>query len=41
MKSRLATIALNNAIARRREVVGCIVHTDRDPQFRRGVFVHA
>ena len=29
MKSRLATTALHNAVARRGEVAGCIVHTDR------------
>jgi putative transposase len=32
MKSRLATTALSNAIARRGEVAGCIVHTDRGSQ---------
>ena len=34
MKSRLATTALNNAVARRGEVAGCILHTDRGSQFR-------
>lgn len=29
MKSRLAVAALNNAVARRGEVAGCILHTDR------------
>jgi transposase InsO family protein len=29
MKSRLAVAALNNAVARRGDVAGCIVHTDR------------
>ncbi len=29
MKSRLATTALSNAVARRGEVAGCILHTDR------------
>jgi putative transposase len=31
-KSRLATTALHNAVARRGEVAGCIVHTDRGSQ---------
>lgn len=29
MKSRLAVAALNNAVARRTEVAGCVLHTDR------------
>ncbi|MTK30422.1 DDE-type integrase/transposase/recombinase [Nocardia seriolae] len=29
MKSALAVRALNNAVARRGEVAGCILHTDR------------
>lgn len=33
--------ALNNAVARRGEVAGCIVHTDRGSQFRSRRFVHA
>jgi putative transposase len=41
MKSRLATTALHNAVARRGEVAGCIVHTDRGSQFRSRKFVHA
>jgi transposase InsO family protein len=41
MKSRLATTALNNAVARRGAVAGCIVHTDRGSQFRSRRFVHA
>lgn len=41
MKSRLATTALNNAAARRGQVAGCIVHTDRGSQFRSRKFVHA
>ncbi len=41
MKSRLAVTALNNAVARRGEVAGCIVHTDRGSQFRSRRFVHA
>ena len=41
MKSSLAVAALNNAVARRREVAGCVVHTDRGSQFRSRKFVHA
>jgi putative transposase len=41
MKSRLATTALNHAVARRGEVAGCILHTDRGSQFRSRRFVHA
>ncbi|MDF9717029.1 DDE-type integrase/transposase/recombinase [Nocardioides sp. ChNu-99] len=41
MKSRLAVAALNNAVARRGGVVGCIVHTDRGSQFRSRRFVRA
>ena len=41
MKSRLATTALSSAVARRGEVAGCIVHTDRGSQFRSRKFVHA
>ena len=41
MKSRLAVAALNNAVARRGEVAGCVVHTDRGSQFRSRKFVHA
>jgi putative transposase len=38
MKSRLAVAALNNAVARRRDVAGCVVHTDRlnSPNFEAG-----
>ena len=32
MKSRLAVAALNNAVARRGVVAGCVVHTDRGSQ---------
>ncbi|SJN12054.1 Mobile element protein [Leucobacter sp. 7(1)] len=32
MKSRLAVAALNNAVARRGDVAGCIVHSDRGSQ---------
>jgi transposase InsO family protein len=41
MKSRLATTALSNAVGRRGEVAGCILHTDRGSQFRSRKFVHA
>ncbi len=41
MKSRLAVDALNNAVARRTEVAGCVVHTDRGSQFRSRKFVRA
>ena len=34
MKSRLAVAAIENAVARRGEVAGCIVHSDRGSQFR-------
>ncbi|WP_433294327.1 IS3 family transposase [Actinoplanes sp. CA-030573] len=34
MKSRLAVNALRNAVARRGEVAGCVLHTDRGSQFR-------
>jgi len=32
MKSRLAVAALNNAVARRPDVAGCVLHTDRGSQ---------
>jgi transposase InsO family protein len=41
MKSRLAVAALNNAVARRGEVAGCILHTDRGSQLRSRRFVQA
>ena len=41
MKSRLAVAALQNAVARRQDVAGCVVHTDRGSQFRSRKFVHA
>jgi putative transposase len=41
MKSRLAMTALSSAVARRGEVAGCILHTDRGSQFRSRKFVHA
>ncbi|MGO4258967.1 IS3 family transposase [Marmoricola sp. RAF53] len=34
MKSRLAVTAIDSAVARRGEVAGCIVHSDRGSQFR-------
>jgi putative transposase len=34
MKARLAVVAINNAVARRGDVAGCIFHTDRGSQFR-------
>jgi putative transposase len=41
MKSQLAVTALNNAVARRGDVAGCVMHTDRGSQFRSRKFVHA
>ncbi|MFE1522312.1 IS3 family transposase [[Kitasatospora] papulosa] len=41
MKSRLAVTALNNAVARRGPVGGCILHSDRGSQFRSRKFVRA
>ncbi|WP_107103807.1 MULTISPECIES: IS3 family transposase [unclassified Streptomyces] len=41
MKSRLAVAALNNAVARRDSVAGCILHSDRGSQFRSRKFVRA
>ncbi|WIG19297.1 IS3 family transposase [Kocuria rosea] len=41
MKSSLAVQALHNAVARRGDVAGCIVHSDRGSQFRSRKFVHA
>jgi len=34
MKSRLAVQALDNAVARRGDVTGCVLHSDRGSQFR-------
>jgi len=34
MKSRLAVAALDNAAARRGDLAGCVLHTDRGSQFR-------
>jgi putative transposase len=41
MKSRLAVAALHNAAARRDDLAGCILHTDRGSQFRSRKFVRA
>ena len=41
MKARLAVDALNNAVARRGNVNGCIVHSDRGSQFRSRKFINA
>ena len=41
MKSRLAVAALDNAAARRGDLDGCILHTDRGSQFRSRKFVRA
>ncbi|MBZ3900571.1 IS3 family transposase [Streptomyces griseiscabiei] len=41
MKSRLAVTALDNAVARRDHVDGCILHSDRGSQFRSRKFVQA
>ncbi len=36
MKSRLALTAVHNAVARRGDVAGCVLHTDRGSQFAAG-----
>ena len=41
MKSRIAVNALNNAVARRGDVTGCVLHTDRGSQFRSRKHVRA
>ncbi|OEV27092.1 integrase [Streptomyces nanshensis] len=41
MRSHLAVAALNNAVARRQDVAGCVLHTDRGSQFRSRKFRHA
>ncbi|MDN5816174.1 MAG: DDE-type integrase/transposase/recombinase, partial [Yaniella sp.] len=41
MTSRLAVNALNNAVALRGNVTGCVVHSDRGSQFRSRKFVRA
>jgi putative transposase len=41
MKSRIAVNALDNAVARRGDVAGCVLHTDRGSQFRSRKLVRA
>jgi len=41
MKPRLAVAALNNAAARRGDIAGCVIHSDRGSQFRSRKFVHS
>ena len=41
MKSSLAVAAVENAVAMRGEVAGCIVHSDRGSQFRSRKFARA
>lgn len=41
MKSRLAVSALNNAVALRGDVAGCVIHSDRGSQFRSRKFLRA
>lgn len=41
MKSRLAVNALDSAVARRGDIAGCVVHTDRGSQFQSKIFVRA
>jgi putative transposase len=41
MKSSLAVRALNNAVAMRGDVAGCVVHRDRGSQFRSRKFLRA
>ncbi|WP_152631279.1 IS3 family transposase [Agreia bicolorata] len=41
MKSRLAVQALDNAVAMRGDVAGCVVHSDRGSQFRSRKFLRA
>ncbi|GAB2841107.1 hypothetical protein GCM10027074_04380 [Streptomyces deserti] len=41
MQSRLAVAALESAVARRGQVAGCVVHSDRGSQFRSRKFVSA
>lgn len=41
MRSSLAVAAIDNAVARRGDVSGCIVHSDRGSQFRSRKFGHA
>jgi len=41
MKSQLAVDALESAVARRHDVTGCVVHSDRGSQFRSRRFLRA
>ena len=41
MKARLAVDALEMAVARRGDVTGCVVHSDRGSQFRSKKFTRA
>ncbi|MFB6679613.1 IS3 family transposase [Streptomyces sp. NPDC056390] len=41
MKSHLAVTALNNAVARREDVAGCVLHTDRGSQYTSRAFADA
>ncbi len=41
MKSSLAVNALNNAVAIRGDIAGCVVHSDRGSQFRSRKFLRA
>jgi putative transposase len=41
MKSRLAVAALESAVARRGDVAGCVVHSNRGSQFRSRKYVQA
>ncbi|MFI7005462.1 integrase core domain-containing protein [Streptomyces sp. NPDC050145] len=41
MKSRHAVAALDDAVARRQGVAGCVLHSGRGSQFRSGRFVRA
>ena len=41
MKSSLAVNALENAVARRGDVAGCVIHSDRGSQFRSRKFLRA
>lgn len=41
MQAQLAVNALNNAVARRGDVAGCVVHSDRGSRFRARKFIHA
>ena len=41
MKARLAVNALDNAVSRRSDAAGCIVHSDRGSQFRSALFQDA